>query len=85
MKLDDFWARKAPKIQEVDIKKCRKLRRIDGLSPRSLRRLDIVSQIEAIQAKSKRNLKIYQDMTFTDLDIVLSNINIGTKEATRRR
>ena len=83
-KLDYFSVRKAPKIQKIDIRKCKKLRRIDGLTPKALERLGIANQISAIQAKSKRNLKIYKGMTFTDLDLVLSNINIGTKEATRR-
>lgn len=83
-KLDYFSITKAPKIEIINLGGCRKLSKILGLGPTAQKRLGIAKQIAAVQHSSRRDLKIYDDMTITDIEMVLANINRGAKLAERR-
>lgn len=83
-KLDYFSITKAPKIEVIKLDGCKKLSKIVGLGPTAQNRLGISKQIAAVQQSSRRDLKIYDDMTITDIEMVLTNINRGAKLAERR-
>lgn len=81
--LDYFSIKNAPAIKNVNVKNCKKLRVIADLPLETQSNLGITKQVQKTQGKSKRNGQIYKNMTFTDIDTVLANINHGIKLATR--
>ena len=83
-KLEYFSITRAPKLTTINLDGCRKLTKILDLSPVAQKRLGVAKQIAAVQQSSRRDLTIYGDMTFTDIDMVLANINLGTKLARRK-
>lgn len=83
--LDYFSIKNAPALKKVNVKNCKKLRAIADLPTEIQSSLGITKQIQKTQEKSKNNGKIYKNMTFTDVDTVLANINYGAKLATRNR
>lgn len=82
--LDYFSIKNAHALKRVNVKSCKKLREISDLSEEFKNKLGITKQIQKTQEKSKRDGKIYKNMTFTDIDYLLENINLGAKLATRR-
>lgn len=83
-KLDYFSITKAPRIEIINLDGCRKLSKVLGLGPTAQKRLGIAKQIAAVQHSSRRDMKIYDDMAITDIEMVLANINRGAKLAERR-
>lgn len=83
-KLDYFSIKSAPKLKVINVDGCIKLRKVLDLNPAAQRRLGIARQIKAVQKSSRRDQKIYDNMTITDIDMVLANINYGAKLATRK-
>jgi hypothetical protein len=75
--LDHFSIHGNHSLQEINTTNCKKLRQIEGLSHACLQILKVDKQITANQKQSKRKGQIYSDMTFTDIDQVLSIINQG--------
>lgn len=82
--LDHFSISGRHSLREINVSHCYKLRTIENLSPENLQSLKIDAQILANQKKSKRNGQIYKDMTFTDIDQVLANINHGFRIAAEK-
>ena len=83
-KLDYFSIEPTSKLKHINIAKCRKLRDIIGLKATIKKKLNVVGQIEICQKESRRDYVIYKNMTYTDVDMVLSNLDKGAKEATRQ-
>lgn len=67
----------APKLNRVNVEQCRLLPSVQGMSTEDQVRLGLTTQIEAIQATSKRDTCAYPNMTFTDIELVLLNIGRG--------
>lgn len=82
-RLDHFSIQDAPSLAKVNIAGCKKLRAIAGLSIDIRDRLAIDSQIAKNQATSRHDGRLYREMTFTDVDTVLTLINRSAKIATR--
>ena len=82
-KLDHFTIKNAPKLRDIELDGCRKLKEILDLSPARKRKLGVTEKIATVQAASKRDLTLYDNMTITDIDMVLANINLGFKLATQ--
>jgi len=68
--LDHFRIEGVPKLKSVQVGGCVKLREIKGMSAADHDRLQITRQIQRMQAKSRRNRKIYSNMTYTDVDLM---------------
>ncbi len=83
-RLDYFSIRSAPVLKQVNVSGCKKLRGILDMSSDTQHTLGITRQIEENQAESRRDGKSYDNMTFSDVDNVLSNLNRAAKLATRQ-
>ncbi|MEW6563596.1 MAG: hypothetical protein AB1400_10290 [Pseudomonadota bacterium] len=73
--LDYFSIRQCASLQRVGVLGCKKLRQIVNLPEAQYSALRISEQIEATQSQSKRNCRIYREMTYTDIDNLLENIH----------
>lgn len=82
--LDLFSISRTPNLESIDVVNCAKLRSIEDMSAATQDRLNVTKQIVQTQAKSKKDLQIYKNMTFTDVDMVLAHINLAAKVATRK-
>jgi hypothetical protein len=82
-RLDHFRIVNAPTLRRVNVRGCVKLRKIEGLNEGEQQRLGVDAQIQRMQAKSRRDRKLYRNMTYTDVDLVLGAINDGVKAACR--
>lgn len=67
----------APMLSRVNVERCRLLPSVQGMSTEDQVQLGVTTQIEAIQATSKRDACAYPNMTFTDIELVLRNIGRG--------
>jgi predicted DNA-binding WGR domain protein len=83
--LEHFSMKNVPLLNNVIVKNCKKLPDIDGIDNAMKELLGVSEQINSIQKKSKGNGKIYADMTFSDVDMVLANINKGVELAAKKR
>ena len=79
--IDHLSILNAPSLKKIDIKGCKKLKKIIGMDLSKQSELGVTDQIANMQAKSKLDGAIYKNMTFTDIDHVLWNINYGVKIA----
>jgi hypothetical protein len=68
---------------KIDARGCVKLREIIGLDNEISESSGLKSQVLDIQRLSRRDGKIYDSMTFTDIDIVKKIINDGVKSLSR--
>ena len=82
-RLDHLMIKGCPKLARVNVRNCVKLREIAGLSADEAERLAIATQIQRMQQRSKRDGRLYRNMTYTDIDRVLGAINEGVKAAYR--
>jgi len=79
--IDHLSILNTPSLKTIDIKGCKKLKKIIGMDLSKQSELGVTDQIANMQAKSKLDGAIYKNMTFTDIDNVLWNINYGVKIA----
>jgi hypothetical protein len=80
--LDHFCVTDSPSLANLQIEGCAKLRNIVGISESDETRLFVRQQITSNQAASRFDGTMYPDMTFTDVDHVMTVINQGAKLAT---
>lgn len=84
VKLAHLDIRNAPYLEELGFANCRMLREVGSLEAAQLERLQVHAKINAMQAKSKLDLKLKKSMTFTEIDAVLRTINEGCKLAVQK-
>lgn len=82
--LDYFYIKNCPAIKKIDIENCVKLRNIDGLSKDIQDVLGVTGHIKVLQERSRCDGSLYWPMTFTDVGLVLSNINHAIMLAGRK-
>lgn len=83
--LDYFSIRQCASLQRVDLLGCKKLRKIVNLPEAQYSALRISEQIAANQNQSKRNCRIYREMTYTDIDCLLEKIDAFISDANDRQ
>lgn len=76
-----LWIENAPSLQSLNIKGCIKLREVAGLDEATMTALEVNQQIHENQLHSIHRPKISDEMTFSDVDSVLSVINKGAANA----
>lgn len=81
--MDFFSIKNAPSLKKINVSGCKKLRKITDMSDDIQAILGVTEQILTNQKKSKNSGSLYRDMTFTDVDNVMANINNGVKLAVR--
>jgi predicted DNA-binding WGR domain protein len=80
--LDHLFVSNAPNLIKMEIEGCVKLRNIGGISESDESRLFVKEQIASNQLGSKFNAALYPDMTYSDIDHVMTILNQGVKLAT---
>lgn len=78
-KIDSLAVDKAQPLLGINAKGCIKLREVRGCSGEVALRNGILEQIADNQKSSKNDDRIYQDMTFSDIDRISDLINDGVK------
>ena len=79
--LDLLWIEDLPSLELLNIKDLKKLREVQSLPQSQAIALSVQANIDENQTQSRGKVEIYENMTFSDIDLVLNTINLGAKIA----
>ena len=79
--LDLLWIKDLPSLELLNIRDLKKLREVQSLPQSQAIDLSVQANIDENQTQSRGKVEIYENMTFSDIDLVLHAINLGAKIA----